>query len=104
MKLGYQQVNGQWVQPQAVPQPPNSPPPAGPETDLERNIRLGVPAVGMTAADMLKCLGSPQSLTRVATASQITETWTYRDGTSIRHTITVERQIQRRTANVVAVQ
>ncbi|MBC7818797.1 MAG: hypothetical protein IAG10_18050 [Planctomycetaceae bacterium] len=103
-KLGYQKVNDQWVQPQAVPQTPNALQPGGPETDLERNIRLGVPTVGMTAAQLLKCLGSPQSLTRVATSGRITESWTYRDGPSVRHTITIERQILRGTALVRAVQ
>ncbi len=103
-KLGYQKVNDQWVQPQAAPLTPNSPKPVGEETDRERNIRLGVPTVEMTSAELLKCLGSPQSLTRVATAGRITETWTYRDGTTVRYMITVERQNQRGTAKVVAVQ
>ena len=103
-KLGYQKVNDQWVQPQGAPLTPNSPQPAGAETDLERNIRLGVPKVDMTSAELLKCLGSPQSLTRVATSGGITETWIYRDGVTVRHTITVERKIQRGTAKVVAVQ
>ncbi len=103
-KLGYQKINDQWVQPQAVPQTPNPQQPAGQETDLERNIRLGVPTVGMTAAQLLKCLGSPQSLTRVATSGRITESWTYRDGVTVRHTITVERQNLKGTAIVKAVQ
>ncbi len=103
-KLGYQKVNDQWVQPQAAPLTPNSPRPVGEETDRERNIRLGVPTVTMTSAELLKCLGSPQSLTRVATAGRITETWIYRDGVTVRHTITVERQTPGGTAKVVAVQ
>lgn len=103
-KLGYQEVNGQWVHPQANPQTPNPPQPAVPESELERNIRLGVPTVGMTPAQLLKCLGAPQSLTRVATSGRVTETWTYRDGPSVRHRITVERQTLRRTAFVKAVQ
>ena len=105
IKLGYQKANGQWIQPQAVPQAPNSPQPGGPETERERNIRLGVPTVEMTSAELLKCLGSPQSVTRVASSGRrITETWTYRDGTTVRYTITVDRQIARGTAIVVAVQ
>ena len=103
-KLGYQKVNDQWVQPQGGPPTPNSPQPAGAETDLERNIRFGIPTVGMTSAELLKCLGSPQSLTRVATSGRITETWTYRDGATVRHSITVDRQVQRGIAKVVAVQ
>jgi hypothetical protein len=103
-KLGYQKVNGQWVQPQAAPPMPNSPQPAVAETELERNIRLGIPTVEMSSAELLKCLGAPQSLTRVATSGRITETWVYRDGVTVRHTITVERQILRGTAKVVAVQ
>ena len=102
-KLGYQKVNDQWIQPQGAPLTPNSPKPVGEETDLERNIRLGVPKVDMTSAELLKCLGSPQSLTRVATAGRITETWTYRDGVTVRHTITVVRIIHGAT-KVVAVQ
>ncbi len=103
-KLGYQKVNGQWVQPQATPLVPNSPPPAGADTERERNIRLGVPTTDMTAAELLKCLGSPQSLTRVATSGQIIETWTYRDGVTVRYRITVERLTHRGTNKVVAVQ
>ena len=102
-KLGYQKINDQWVPPQSAPLTPNSPKPVGEETDRERNIRLGVPTVKMTSAELLKCLGAPQSLTRVATAGRITETWTYRDGVTVRHTITVVRVVHGGT-EVVAVQ
>ncbi|MFM9962433.1 MAG: hypothetical protein ACKV2Q_14565 [Planctomycetaceae bacterium] len=104
-KLGYQQINGEWVQPPADPLTPDANPPAGVETELDRNIRLGVPKVGMTAAELLKCLGSPQSHTRVAISGRrVTEIWTYRDGPSLRHTITIDRQILKGTSKVVAVQ
>lgn len=103
-KLGYQEVNGQWVAPQANPAAPNAPLPVANETDLERSIRLGVPKIGMTPAQLLKCLGSPQSLTRVATSGRVTETWTYRDGKTISYSVTVERRPNRGTAEVVAVQ
>lgn len=103
-KLGYQEFNGQWVAPQANPAAPNAPPPVPNETDLDRFIRLGVPKIGMTPAQLLKCLGSPQSLTRVATSGRVTETWTYRDGTTVRYSVTVERRPSRGTAEVVAVQ
>lgn len=103
-KLGYQEVNGRWVAPQANPAAPNAPLPVANETDLERFIRLGVPKIGMTPAQLLKCLGSPQSLTRVATSGRVTETWTYRDGTTVRYSVTVERRPSRGTAEVVAVQ
>lgn len=103
-KLGYQEVNGQWVAPQGNPPGPNAPMPAANETDLDRFIRLGVPKIGMTPAQLLKCLGTPQSLTRVATSGRVTETWTYRDGTIIRYSVTVERRPSRGTAEVVAVQ
>ena len=103
-KLGYQEVNGQWVAPQTNPLAPNAPLPVANETDLERFIRLGVPKIGMTPAQLLKCLGSPQSLTRVATSGRVTETWTYRDGTTVRYSVTVERRPNRGTAEVVAVQ
>lgn len=101
-KLGYHEVNGRWVAQQAKPQASNPMP--MPESELERFIRIGVPKVGMTSAQLLKCLGSPQSLTRVATAGRVTETWTYRDGTSVRYTVTVERRPNRGTAEVVTVQ
>ena len=58
----------------------------------------------MTPAQLLKCLGSPQSLTRVATSGRVTETWTYRDATIVRYSVTVERRPSRGTAEVVAVQ
>ncbi len=103
-KLGYHEVNGQWVAPQLNPAAPNTPVPAVIETELERFIRLGVPKIGMTPAQLLKCLGSPQSLTRVATSGRVTETWTYRDGTTVRYSVTVERLPSRGTAEVKAVQ
>ena len=102
-KLGYQEINGKWVPPQANPAAPNVPVPAADETDLERFIRLGVPKIGMTPAQLLKCLGSPQSLTRVATAGQVTETWIYRDGPTVRYSVTVARRPSRGTAEVVSV-
>lgn len=103
-KLGYQEVNGQWVAPQAIPAVPNVPLPVANETELERFIRLGVPKIGMTPAQLLKCLGSPQSLTRVASSGRVTETWTYRDGATVRYTVTVDRRPSRGTAEVVSVQ
>lgn len=103
-KLGFQEVDGRWVPPQANAGTPNSPMPDSMETELDRFIRLGVPKVGMTPAQMLKCLGSPQSLTRIATAGQVTETWTYRDGPTVRYSVTVERRPSRGSAEVVAVQ
>ncbi len=108
-KLGYQEVNGQWVAPQANPAAlnptaPNVPLPVANETELERFIRLGVPKIGMTPAQLLKCLGSPQSLTRVASSGRVTETWTYRDGATVRYTVTVDRRPSRGTAEVVSVQ
>jgi len=103
-ELGYQEVNGQWVAPQLNPAAPNIPMPVVNDTELERFIRLGVPKTGMTPTQLLKCLGSPQSLTRVATSGRVTETWTYRDGTTIRYSVTVERRPSRGTAEVVAVQ
>ena len=102
-KLGYQEVNGQWVPPLLNPAAPNVPMPVANETDLERFIRLGVPKIGMTAAQLLKCMGSPQSLTRVATSGQVTETWIYRDGATVRYSVTVERRPSRGTAEVVSV-
>lgn len=102
-KLGYQEVNGKWVPPQPNPAAPNVPLPAANETDLERFIRLGVPKIGMTPAQLLKCMGSPQSLTRVATSGQVTETWIYRDGATVRYSVTVERRPSRGTAEVVSV-
>lgn len=103
-KLGFQEVNGKWVAPQTNPAAPNAPMPVTIETELERFIRLGVPKIGMTPAQLLKCLGSPQSLTRVATSGRVTETWTYRDGPTVRYSVTVERRPSRGTAEVVAVQ
>lgn len=99
-KLGYQELNGQWAPPQSNPAAGNAPLPAANESEFERFIRLGVPKSGMTPAQLLKCLGAPQSLTRVAVAGQVTETWIYRDGTSVRYTVTVERRPSRKTAEV----
>ena len=103
-KLGFQEINGQWVAPQTNPAALNATPPVPNETELERFIRLGVPKAGMTPAQLLKCLGSPQSLTRVATSGRVTETWIYRDGQTVRYTVTVERRPSRGTAEVISVQ
>ena len=102
-KLGYQEVNGQWVAPPSNPAAPIAPQPVANETDLERFIRLGVPKIGMTPAQLLKCLGSPQSLTRVATSGRVTETWVYREGTTVRYRVTVERRPNRGTSEVLSV-
>lgn len=101
-KLGFQEVNGRWVSPEGAAVNGKAPMPAD-ETELEKFIRLGIPKLGMTPAQLLKCLGAPQSLTRVATSGQVTETWIYRDGAIIRYSITVERRPNRGQAEVVAV-
>ncbi len=103
-KFGFQEIDGKWRLPQGATQTPDSTPPGTVETDLERNIRLGVPMVGMTPAQLLKCLGAPQSVTRVATSGRITESWIYREGVITRHSITIDRRPSRGTASVTSVQ
>jgi hypothetical protein len=102
-KLGYQEVDGKWVSPKLNSQEPHASTPPGSETELERNIRLGIPTVGMTSLQLLKCLGAPQSLTRVASSGRVTETWIYRDGATVRYSAIIIRQPIRGTAEVVAI-
>lgn len=103
-KFGFQEVDGKWRQPQSVANATGPSAASSVETELERNIRLGVPTIGMTPAQLLKCLGAPQSVNRFASAGRTTETWTYREGVNTRHSITIERQPRRGTASVIAVQ
>ncbi|HLQ45238.1 MAG TPA: hypothetical protein VK137_10950, partial [Planctomycetaceae bacterium] len=103
-KLGYQEVNGQWMLPTAMPTTPNRATTPMSETELDRNIRRGIPSVGMTPDQLLRCLGAPSSVTRIATFGRVTESWTYREGASIRHTATIEGRPNLRTASVVAIQ
>lgn len=102
--MGYQEVNGKWQPPQSIPALPNGDQPQTAETDLDRSIRSGIPSVGMTAAQLLRCLGAPSSVTRAVTSGRITETWTYREGVSVRHSATIERRPNRGTALVIAIQ
>ena len=68
------------------------------------NIRRGIPSKDMTPAQLLRCLGAPSSVTRIATSGQVTETWTYREGLIVRYTATIERRPNRGTAKVIAIQ
>lgn len=102
--LGYQEVNGKWQAPQSLANAPNATPAPAVESELDRNIRMGIPSVGMTAAQLIRCLGAPSSVTRVVTSGRVTETWTYREGAAVRHTATIERRPTRGTATVIAIQ
>jgi hypothetical protein len=101
--LGYREVDGQWVSPNLHPPGADASKPPVAETELERNIRLGIPMVGMTSVQLLKCLGTPQSLTRIASSGRVTETWIYRDGATVKYSATILRQPNRGTAEVVAI-
>ncbi len=103
-KLGYRKVDEQWTHPILKPQPPGAVATPKIETERDRNIRLGVPEIGMTPAELLRCLGAPSSVTRIASSGHITETWTYREGTIIRHTATIDRPHAPAIAKVVAIQ
>ncbi len=102
-KLGYEQINGEWRLPDGAVLPAKPADPRANETDLDRNIRLGIPSVEMTPVQILRCLGSPTSVTRIATSGSITETWTYREGTVIRQSVTIDRQRTIGKAKVIAI-
>jgi hypothetical protein len=103
-KLGFQEVNGRWTHPQQTPQANIAPATPMAEAEIDRNIRLGVPKIGMTPEELLRCLGAPSSITRIATSGRTTEMWIYREGAAVRHTMTLERRLNRRQAAVIAIQ
>ncbi len=108
-KLGFQEVNGRWTQPQQAQKANTAPAAQMIEAEIDRNIRLGVPKISMTPAQLMRCLGAPSSITRIATSGRTTtETWIYREGAAVRHTMTLKgRPSPRdpiRQAEVIAIQ
>ena len=103
-KLGFKQVNGRWINPNSNAAPIESSVAQSADAQIEMNIRRGIPSKDMTPAQLLRCLGAPSSATRIATAGQVTETWTYREGVIVRYTATIERRPNRGTAKVIAIQ
>ena len=103
-KLGYKEVNGRWINPNSSSTPIESSVTQSADAQIEMNIRRGIPSKDMTPAQLLRCLGTPSSVTRIATSGQVTETWTYREGLIVRYTATIERRPNRGTAKVIAIQ
>ncbi|MCX7421581.1 MAG: hypothetical protein NT013_18825 [Planctomycetia bacterium] len=103
-KLGFKEVNGRWINPNSNAAPIESSVAQSADAQIEMNIRRGIPSKDMTPAQLLRCLGAPSSVTRIATAGQVTETWTYREGLIVRYTATIERRPNRGTAKVIAIQ
>lgn len=69
-KEGYRLFEGHWISEQEFA--------SRPEGKLELAIRNGLVASGMTASQVRRSRGKPDSKSRSATAGQVTEIWTYR--------------------------
>ena len=69
-KEGYRLFEGRWISEQEFA--------SRPEGKLERAIRHGLVEQGMTAGQVRRSRGKPDSQARSATAGQVTEIWTYR--------------------------
>lgn len=61
-RLGYHLVNGRWT---------TEAPKAGPDADR------GLPRIGMSPEEVTESLGTPRSITRVASSGELTEVWIY---------------------------
>ncbi len=103
-KLGFKEINGKWINPNASAATIEASVAQSADAQIEMNIRRGIPSKDMTPAQLLRCLGAPSSVTRIATSGQVTETWTYREGAIVRYTATIERRPNRGTAKVIAIQ
>lgn len=68
-QLGYRKKDGRWLTTTEFQ--------AQPEAEIERAMREGRVAVGMTADQVRKTLGQPVSRSRSASAGQISEVWMY---------------------------
>ena len=69
-KEGYKLFDGRWISEQDFANRP--------EGKLEKAIRAGLVEPGMTAGQVRRSRGQPDSQARSATAGQVTEFWTYR--------------------------
>jgi len=93
--LGYTFKDGNWLTDQQLKQLPVDP--------LKTAIRSGRVTIGMTSDQVLKALGSPASITRVATRGDINEVWTYGDQANLRVTVHLLRRLDRKGAKAQVV-
>ena len=84
---GYVWRLGQWLPAEEAEAIPLSP--------VQQAIREGRISAGMTAVHVRQALGAPSSITRVATAEQVNEVWTYGEPNSSRLAIHFLRPRQR---------
>jgi len=94
-RLGYVKVNGQWENKQQLE--------IRPENEIDRAMREGIVVVGMTAKQVRKTLGGPNSIARIATEGKIAEVWIYGERNSSLLVIQLVRRIQRPQAKVVGI-
>jgi len=84
---GYSFVDGQWMTTTKAKQRPVGP--------LKRAMQAGLVSEGMTALQVRQSLGSPSSITRVATAGHVNEIWVYREREVVRITVHLVRRSNR---------
>ena len=68
-KLGYGLNDGKWLPPKALK--------AQGEDSISKAMREGRVEIGMTRAQVRKTLGSPTTISRIATAGRISEIWAF---------------------------
>ena len=74
--LGFEQRDGRWLTADEIQKLPTS--------QLEQALREGRVENGMTGAQVLKSLGTPLTSTRMVSAGQVVEIWTYGQANSSR--------------------
>jgi len=83
-KLGYELVNGSWLdrsQRSAIPEDP-----------VQVALREGRVVAGMTADQVRKALGEPDRLARIASAGEVNEIWTYDSSGKVRLLVHIVRR------------
>jgi hypothetical protein len=93
-KLGYRKKEGRWLSTKEFQ--------AQPEAEIERAMREGRVALGMTADQVRKSLGQPASRSRAASAGEVSEVWNY--GTPGNSRLSVSLVRRRNQAEPVVVQ
>ena len=94
-QLGYRQKDGRWMTEAEFK--------AIPEGRLEKAMREGRVETGMTAPQVIRCLGLPLTSTRIASLGQISEIWTYGQAGSSHLVVYLAKQQGKEEAKVIGI-